>query len=1113
MQRYGTVTYKLLNKSLHIIWTDDAASSERIDILSTTADYNILFVDEKVIASFYRKTREFFYGEASLITDLLAAKNTALFGAGVTKTDVVSSDEGLLLIQKKENKAAGVQYIVKLLNAKVVYESFETPEVKVELDNVTADDNTCIAPLNLGSFEVMDAVAGRKVSQGDAEYYSLDYLRTIYPIDHIEENDFVVCGSMEEADSRLKDFIQSEDKVKSIDLETTGVNIDMYGGDFITGIVLAQDERTSTYFPFRQDNLEFNLPLWYLKKILDAVNNQPEDVVIVAHNGKFEMCGVLKEKPCYLLNAEEVLRYHTKEEIEENDIGDYHLRIDADTYVMSVLENPKQRVGLHSLKGRTYSLEHKVYLELDNIFKNKNQVKFNVLPKDIIKVYACPDPANTIKLYNYLIKKIPATEKRVVEFENKLVEVKAINEFYGLRVDIPKLHKKKTNAEFSVKRLGDIFREIHHTVKNINSCDVRRDIFYNQLRCPVVVRTRTGQPSTSVVALDNIIASGTLRDYNKDVKVADILDMEGEVLVSGDALKSNRYPSLVILGVYAKQMKELSAYNRLIRTSTRDRVQFYINQVGAESGRQTSDAHQYSDGMKELVLADSDQHYLWSADYKQMELRVLAYLAKQQDLIELETDPCVDVHRAILSIITGKPMWAISEKERKKGKTVNFGVVYLMSEYGLVKKRYGPKYTEEELTECRDAITEFYNSLPNIKRFIESNKEFIRKHGYIETEFGRRRLFPEVLDPEISARVLEQKLRAGNNTPVQGFGADILKIDELNIQQYIKDKGWDELVNCDGVMLPKVRLMLSIHDEVLVSSHKSVPIEEIIEMFKVCMEIEVKGAPPFFSAPAMINNWYDGKNPAYEIDIPFRDQIVEAWRKDKTSILHPETYLEDLNNYRSKRLRTYMNSLIAKYKTVDEVAAHVDDPELTHTLIEAYLGKESKKFEHLDAIHEATQRFMDGSKEDFESVESARMIDEAESNDFVESITSAEDLNKYIKVNDKGELIEEALSEYEDEEDLLSADSYIDEKEKPKKVSWSKVQFTLYDVLVDISDCETLAMAEPIHRAIAKISKNSESYNVAYIYRGVCRKTDLKVGYADRSKIEEILRSNGVSCA
>ena len=132
-----------------------------------------------------------------------------------------------------------------------------------------------------------------------------------------------------------------------------------------------------------------------------------------------------------------------------------------------------------------------------------------------------------------------------------------------------------------------------------------------------------------------------------------------------------------------------------------------------------------------------------------------------------------------------------------------------------------------------------------------------------------------------------------NNTPVQGFGADFMKLVEVNLNEYIKMKGWDEIVECDDMMLPKVRLMLSIHDEVLVSTHKSIPIEEIIIMFKECMEIKIKGAPPFFSAPAMITNWYDGKNDAYEIDLRFRDEIIKAWEKNKTSLLHPETYLED----------------------------------------------------------------------------------------------------------------------------------------------------------------------------------------------------------------------------
>ena len=114
-------------------------------------------------------------------------------------------------------------------------------------------------------------------------------MKSIYPLDHIENNDFEVITSLEQAEERLERFRVATTKIKAIDLETTGTEIGMYGQDIITGVVLSYSEVESTYYPFRQEKCEYNLPLSFLAEILKTVNEQPEDVLIVAHNGQFEI--------------------------------------------------------------------------------------------------------------------------------------------------------------------------------------------------------------------------------------------------------------------------------------------------------------------------------------------------------------------------------------------------------------------------------------------------------------------------------------------------------------------------------------------------------------------------------------------------------------------------------------------------------------------------------------------------------------------------------------------------------------------------------------------------------------------------------------------------------
>lgn len=1081
----------------------DNVVTERIDLIEDVSNYSF-FDTSNCLASYIRKGQEYVLGDEPAIETVRQTIHRARSSSGKNITEVSTEDGLLRLTQKKEVEELGIRYKVELVNSKPDNEIFETDACVIEITEISEDRGREHDPINFRDYKTMGVAVGVKAAAGSAEYYSLEYLKARYDIAHIEDNDFVVVQSLEEGKKRLEQFRLAGTKVKAVDLETTGTKLGMNEPDIITGIVLSYSEAEGTYYPFRQDACSYNLPRSFMAEILNAVNSQPEDVVILAHNGKFEKQGFWKERPCYLRNSPYVSNYDDVALLEELQSG-YDLRLDADTYLLSVLCDPRQLRGLHTLKGLVYRITGQFYLELDNIFKNPRDIKFNVLPPEIIRYYACPDTANTIKVYNALKDKLPKDEQGIADLEYRLVGVKAINEFYGMRIDQELLVKNLENEEYKVKMLGNMFREICHTTKNINSADVRRDIFYNQLRCPVEVRTPKGLPSTSTIALQRILELGTIRDYDESKVPGDIVDLDGNVLIEGKELISNKYPSLVILDTYAKASKELGAYKRIQRTSYGGRVSFYINQVGAGSGRQTSDAHQYSNGMKQLVLSDSSDHFLWSADYKQMELRILAYLAQQKDLIEMESDPNIDVHRAITSIITGKEVWAISDAERKKNKTVNFGMVYLMSEYGLAKKLHGPAYSEEELLEAVNAITDFYNSLPRIKMFVKQNEMLVKRDGYICTKMGRRRMFPQLLDPSLSAKEASSFIRAANNTPVQGFGADILKVVETNIQAYIKKMGWDALVECDGIMLPKVRQMLSIHDEVLVSSHKSIPIEEVIKMFKVCMEITIENAPPFFSAPALIDNWYAGKNSAYEIDLPFRDKIIEAWDRDKTSLLHVGTYLEDLNRFRSARLNEYMGELVSKYKTVDEVSGHVRHPELTHTLIEVYLGGEGKKYSQLDAIHEATARYMEGRKPETEQYIKEKAEEGLEEAEEIEVIRSYSDFEKVVHVDDKGELIVEEPDGFEeDAEEGIDAIEGTHEREVCRPRSY--VQFTLQEALIDLSSYGSLVQAEPANQEISTLHNEKAYYNVVYLFKGKFLRSKIFVDYKDKQKIEEILK-------
>lgn len=1077
MQKFGTLTTFEPNghsESYLLVWYETDNFS-RIDLFNDDVEYNMLNTSNCEASYYKTQRRELIYGNDDLIRRLLLCKTEALTATGSSENTIDVVNGNIVTTQQRINNLTGRASIVKMVNGMFSTEYYKTQGCIIDITEIDLKFTTVVTPINLPSYKAQGFLDISEIQSYGVEYHSEEYLRMNYDIAHIDNNDFVVVeDDIELARTRLNEWVLSTEKIKAIDIETTGTETWMNGQDVITGLSLSYNETNSTYFCFRQENTG-NLPMSFLQEIVDAVNNQPEDVVIIAYNGKFEIEGFMKEDKHYLTQSEFAVNFKYGD---EGFVGLKRnlLRIDRDPYFLSVFLNPVMKRGLHGLKDWIVRITGKVYLELNQIFK-KN-IRFNVLPAGIIKLYACPDSPNSITVYKYLLNLLPKDQMFIYKLECKLMYVKAYNEFYGLGVDTDRLVKLLNNEQYKVDTLSKHFKSIHHITSNINSYDVIKDIIYNRLRCPIDVRTNTGQPSTSSFAIDHIVDTGMLSKPATDNYPSDIVDMNGDVVISGKELVSNKYPSLVIYQMYKKCMKELGALNRIQRKSIGTMYRFGINSCGAGSGRQTSDAHQMSTGMKSLIIADSSKHYFWSCDYKQIELRVLAYLAGDEKIIELANDKHMDMHRAFLSINKNKPVWDISKEERDDGKRRNFGIIYMMSEYGMARRDAGPRYTEQDIIKARNSISDFFNGLPKIKQFKERNIRTILDTGQIKTAFGWRRFFPEVFDPMTSPRKLQSCLRQGNNTPMQGFAATLMKMTEVNIFEYCLKKGWLKCIDCDGMWLPMVRPALSIHDEVLLSSHKSIPKEEIIKMFKECMEIEIEGAPAFYASPALSPCWLLGKDDKYEIPIPLRDKVLEEWEHGNV-VIHDDTYLEDIDNYRKQELASFMSEMIAKYKTPEEVAANMVHPEFTHTLITIYVdmhNPDDKALSHRDRIKVAVERYMSGVAIDMSVVANDNNISSNED----DIVRNDEDfsLDQYVEVDDNGviQVSEDEEIDADNSDDVLKVQNVV-----PMKRYY--VFYGLQEVMIDLMDIGICDEAENINQEIGKLSGVDKPYRVVYMVK------------------------------
>lgn len=853
----------------------------RIDFVRGSAAFQVDV--DSVVYSQVKKKSVYTFGDSSIYRDYLRIKET--IESAKFKTTKTNSWENGVYVVKQHSENIKLGYTMEsimhngVLNSMVLCGGGYTIQ-KFILDPIYG---VKLDPLNFSQYVSTQLSKDTITSIDGGLYYTLDVLKRRYDLSHIEDNDFVVATDIETARERLRDFKQNKSVFKGFDTETTGTDVCMYGDDKMVGIILGHDFKTATYFPFRHIG-DFNLPMSFLDELMSVVIGEEDK--LVAHNKKFDRQVMLKEG--------------------------YDLHIKWDTLQLSIILNPVLGRGIHGEKHLTYELTGKRFLELDEIFVNAKDINFALLPVDIIKYYACPDGTNVLLLLQDMLKKLPKYQYRLALLECDLADVKADQEYYGIRVDVRKFEKQYQNCNYVIEMLLKAFRTLTKEDGNINSPQVLTNLMYNKMHCKVLLRTKTGQASTSMAAIKKLAKVQAKTKHNI---TEDLVDLEGNVIIKAKDLAASAYPALVILAKYREYNKLKTAfYSRFERTMKTGRIFFWINQNGAATGRQSSPMHQLPPELKDCILSDTDDRDFWGPDFSQIELRMIAYLAGETELIELAKDPDNDIHRVIGSLISNKEMWAITPEERSKGKRRNFGVVYLISAMGLAAQIFGPGYTKENVKFCKQQLDEFYHKFKRIDRYIKRNAAKVQKQGYMETAwFHRRRLFTEIFDPDLEPSRKSSILRMGNNVPVQGTAADYLKLAEVQMYNFIRMKGWNKIV--EGY--PLVRMMLSIHDEIIISAHNSIPYEEIIEMITKCMETPVDGAPPFFVQPARMDNWGEHSNDACAMPIRYRDKVIEDYNKTGVSVFKqsyfklviPDAVVSEINSNNSKSI----NELIDEY--------------------------------------------------------------------------------------------------------------------------------------------------------------------------------------------------------
>jgi DNA polymerase-1 len=401
------------------------------------------------------------------------------------------------------------------------------------------------------------------------------------------------------------------------------------------------------------------------------------------------------------------------------------------------------------------------------------------------------------------------------DLEMPLVEVLAQMELAGIKLDLKVLGELSKDLEKRLIKLIEDIYEISGCQFNINSPKQLRGILFEKLKLPVIKKSKTG-PSTDEEVLKNL---------------------------SG----KHKLPALLL--EYRQLAKLKSTYidtlPELIDPAT-DRIHTSFNQTATETGRLSSSnpnlqnipiKTEIGKNIRRAIIAfDKDSHLL-SCDYSQIELRILAHLSKDKNLISsFKKDK--DVHRTTAFLIYGLDEKDVTEQMREVAKRVNFGIIYGLSAYGLSKD------LGISLEEAQGFIDAYFVRYPEVKEYIQEQIAKAKKDGFVTTILGRRRYILEINNKNQGIRQFAE--RQAVNTPIQGSASDLIKLAMVEIHNQIK------------IRKLKGSMILQIHDE-LVFDVPTQEIKEFINLIKDRMENVLKLDVPIRVDIKMGKNWLEMK--------------------------------------------------------------------------------------------------------------------------------------------------------------------------------------------------------------------------------------------------------------
>ncbi len=488
-----------------------------------------------------------------------------------------------------------------------------------------------------------------------------------------------------------------------------------------------------------------------------------------------------------------------------------------DTMIAHYLINPDMRHNMDVLSETYLKYSPKSIEDLIGK-KGKNQQSMRDVALEEIKEYAAEDADITLQLkeiFSPILDKAE-TKKLFNEIEIPLIPVLAAMEMEGINLDANFLKSMSIDMQKDI----DLFEQkIYDTAGekfNLASPKQLGDILFDKLKIGGAKqkKTKTGQYATGEEVLSYLA--------NEHQIVKDILEWRQMVKLQStyiDALpnqvdkKTGR--------VHTDYMQTVAATGRL--SSNNPNLQNIP--IRTERGRL----------IRKAFIARDENYSLLSADYSQIELRIIAALSGEENMIKAFQNK-EDIHKSTAAKVFNVPLEEVTKEQRSNAKTVNFGIIYGVSAFGLSNQ------TSLSRKESAELIDAYYATYPKLKSYMSSQVDFAREHGYVQTVLGRRRYLKDINSANMMVKSGAE--RNAVNAPIQGSAADIIKIAMINIHKKLTTENW------------KSKMLLQVHDELVFDVHHT-ELEKIQPMIKHEMENAFKLDVPLEVEIGIGKNWLE----------------------------------------------------------------------------------------------------------------------------------------------------------------------------------------------------------------------------------------------------------------